>query len=98
MVTKDGEDFQSEMEDYGEEGEDEFDPDDFEADAVLLEAQLSDKQKAKLATAGITIKDYLAGNGPDLTEEDYGEEGEEDIDGEEGEEEGANGEKRAREE
>lgn len=104
MVTKDGEDFQSELEDYGleEGGEDEIDVDDFEADAALLEQQLSETQKSKLAAAGITIKDYLAGNGPDLTEEEYGdEEGEEDVDGEEPEEEGdegVNGDKRAREE
>lgn len=90
MVTKDGDEFVSDLEDYGvEEGEEELD-DDFEAEAALLEQQLSAKQKAKLAEAGVSIKDYLAGNGPDLTDEDYDDEeqGEEDFDAEDGEEEG----------
>ena len=84
MITKDGNEFVSDMDedDYGlEGGEDEIDE---EQEIAMLEAQLSDKQKKKLADAGVTIQDYLAGNGPDLTDEDgdYGdEEGEEDVDG-----------------
>ncbi len=100
MVTKDGDEFVSDLEDYGleEGGEDELDEDE---EAALLEAQLSDKQKAKLAAAGVTIKEYLTGNGPELTDEDYDDEeqGEEEKDGEDGDAaENANGEKRAREE
>ena len=109
MITKDGDEFVSDLEDYGleEGGEDEIDGEDLEADAALLEQQLSDKQKAKLAAAGVTIKDYLAGNGPDLSEEDDDyddeEQGEEDLEGdgaagEDDDQEGVNGEKRAREE
>ena len=104
MVTKCGDEFVSDLEDdYGDEGG-EDDLDDFEAEAALLEQQLSEKQKAKLAEAGVSIKDYLAGNGPDLTDdEDYDDEeqGENDfVEGEEGEddddEEEVNGDKRAR--
>lgn len=59
-----------------------MEPYDLDAEAAELENQLSDKQKAKLMDAGITIKDYLAGNGPDLSD-DYGdEEGEEELEGE----------------
>ena len=99
MVTKDGDEFVSDLEDYGleEGGEDELDEDE---EAALLESQLTDKQKAKLAAAGVTIKDYLIGNGPDLTDEDYDDEeqGEEEAgDGDEDGEEGVNGDKRARE-
>jgi len=70
MKTKDGEDApdSEEEDDYGEEGEEEMD----EAERVaLLKEHLSDKQKAKLEAAGVSIQDYLAGNGPDLTDEDF---------------------------
>ena len=66
---------------------------------------MSEKQKLKLKTAGVTIQDYLAGNGPDLTDEYDDEEGEEDLDGdddaeEDGEANGeaGDGEKRAKQE
>lgn len=89
MKTKDGEDALDSAEDdedeYGEEGEDEMD----EAERVaLLEEHLTDKQKAKLTAAGVTIQDYLAGNGPDLTDEDVDEEDEDYDDEEENEAEG----------
>ena len=100
MKMKDGEEFVSDLsDDYGAEGgEDELDEDE---ELALLEEQLSEKQKQKLKDAGVTIKDYLQGNGPDLTDEfDDEEEGEEDLDGDEDGEDGeaVNGEKRAREE
>lgn len=114
MKTKDGEDALDSAEDdddeeYGnEEGEEEMD----EAERVaLLEEHLTDKQKAKLQAAGVTIQDYLAGNGPDLTDEDVDddddyddeEEGEADAEGDaagengnpEADEGGVDGEKRA---
>ena len=52
---------------------------------ALLEEHLSDKQKAKLEAAGVSIADYLAGNGPDLTdeEEEDDEDGDNDYDDEE---------------
>lgn len=101
MMTKDGEEFVSDMEDdYGAEGgEDELSEGE---ELRLLEAQLTDKQKQKLKDAGVSIEDYLAGKGPDLTDEyDDEEEGEEDQEGEEageGEASGADGEKRAKQE
>ena len=55
MITKDGNEFVSDMDedDYGlEGGEDEIDE---EQEIAMLEAQLSDKQKKKLADAGVTI-------------------------------------------
>ena len=57
---------------------------------ALLEEHLSEKQKAKLQAAGVSIADYLAGNGPDLTDEEDVEEDEDDDydDEEEGEAEG----------
>jgi len=87
MKTKDGEDAldsaEEDDDDYGEEGEEEMD----EAERVaLLEEHLTEKQKAKLTAAGVSIQDYLAGNGPDLTDEDE-DEGDYD-DEEEGEAEG----------
>ena len=104
MKTKDGEDIYSDIDDddYGDEGgEDELDE---EEELALLEAQLSDKQKAKLKEHGVSIQEYLAGNGPELTDEDGDdEEGEDDLDGDdddeaegEGDEDGVDGEKRAK--
>lgn len=92
MKTKDGEDAldsdeDEDEEDYGaEEGEIEMDE---EERVALLEEHLTDKQKAKLEAAGVSIADYLAGNGPDLTDDD-GED--EDGDGEYGDEEEGEGE------
>jgi len=90
MKTKEGEDAEdSEDEDDeygGEEGEDEMD----EAERVaLLEEHLTDKQKAKLQAAGVTIQDYLAGNGPDLTDEDIDDDYDDEEEGEADEEEDA---------
>ena len=74
MKTKDGEDAldsaddDEDEEDYGaEQGEDEMDE---QERIALLEEHLTDKQKAKLEAAGVTISDYLAGNGPDLSDDD----------------------------
>jgi hypothetical protein len=82
-MTKDGEEFLSDMDDgddYGAEeaGEEELSENE---EIAMLEAQLSEKQKQKLKAAGVTIQDYLAGNGPDLTDEYGDEEGEDDLDG-----------------
>ena len=104
MKTKDGEDALDSAEDddeddYGlEEGEAEMDE---EERVALLEEHLTDKQKAKLEAAGVSIADYLAGNGPDLTDEDgdeddYGDEEEGENEGDDDAENGEEGEKRAK--
>ena len=86
MKTKDGEDAQDSEDDEeddfaGEQGEDEMDE---EEQLALYEEHMSAKQKAKLQAAGVSIADYLKGNGPELTdEEEDGDEDEEDYDDEE---------------
>ena len=83
MMTKDGEEFLSDMEDGDEYGAEEAGEEELSEgeELAMLEAQLSEKQKQKLKAAGVTIQDYLAGNGPDLTDEYGDEEGEDDHDG-----------------
>ena len=80
MQTKDGEDFFSEDADedeYGDEGgEDELDE---EADFAQIEAQLTAKQRAKIEASGYTVKEFLEGQGPELSDDyDDEEEGEAD--------------------
>lgn len=108
MKTKDGEDALDSAEDdddYGDEGgEDEMGEMDEAERVALLEEHLTEKQKAKLQAAGVSISDYLAGNGPDLTDEDddgdYDEEedGEAEGEGDDAEADGVDGEKRTKEE
>ena len=119
MKTKDGEDAldseeedDDEEEDYGAEGEQGEDEMEEHERIALLEEHLTDKQKAKLEAAGVTIADYLAGNGPDLSSEeevedeeqqdpdgDYDDEEEAEAEGDPADEngpEGVDGEKRAK--
>ena len=108
MVNRDGEEFVSDLEDdeegeYGEEGE--FEQDDADDEKILLE-QLTEKERAKILASGLSLRDYFAGEGPDFSDEEGGEEEQEEgdhADGDDAEDdddaqEGVNGEKRAREE
>ena len=103
MKTKDGEDY----EDESDGDEDEFDleeggEDEMEEHVAQLEAKLTDEQKKKLEDAGVTLEQYLNGEGPELGiefDDEDDEEGEEDAYGDEegdqdGEDDGEQGEKR----
>lgn len=94
MKTQDGEElFSDDDDDYdielGEGGEDELD------EIAMMADQLTEKQKKKLEERGISIEEYLAGDGPDLSDDALlGEEGED----EQEEKDGEAGEKRAKKE
>lgn len=103
-VTKDGDEFLSDLDDDdeligAEMGEDEMDE---EQEIALLESQLTEEQRQKLKEAGITFQEYISGNGPDglfpLDDDDDEEDGEDDVEGDDDEDDENAGEKRARQE
>jgi len=66
MKTKEGEDYFSQDDSDGEGFEFEEGEDEMDEQVAMLEAKLTDEQKKQLADAGVTLEQYLHGEGPEL--------------------------------